>query len=542
MPDTLTGADTVPVPEPTMGPIVIPIPDTVRARYEMLGYTERELTSMLRPVVFQPNVSLNEIRRFQDVLSGTYAFEFLPFEVAKTLTARLTNGRAELVVDDAELRAIVLPVRETDRVVLVNEGPSTMLYFSEEEYASLGDRQAIYIRALIGAIGTINNYYSDARYRRELITARLRRTGRLRRYGVEETVNVRSGGGDFTKFLRKFHRELKVSSHPFSDIAILPHKTASSRRWGIEVEAVDIGGISTPSGWDLKSDGSLRSLGYLDDHDDECEVYAVDDEGNSLDWGCNCGYEYGDNETTTGEYTSPILRSFHSRGLEYLCRELEERDTNTTPGVHVHVSADDLSPRQAGLVSLLYTAFEPLFESEYKREEREYCASLDSEEVLARLRSLREAQRDNPKAKAVDLDNYRHQRYVTVNLCALTSHGTIEFRAMGPRYNYEHLIRWAYFCRELVNLAKSNVKQKEWSKVRSFRDVLYLFSKYGKETPTPEWVASNPVLSEDLGLASENRRVPNHSVFITSQGVTTDDVFDDYVGNVAFARGYQHAR
>lgn len=72
-------------------------------------------------------------------------------------------------------------------------------------------------------------------------------------------------------------------------------------------------------------------------------------------------------------------------------------------------------------------------------------------------------------------------RYVTLNLQSLNRHGTVEFRAMGPVYDYDYLVRWAMFCREMVNIAKAGVTAKEWNSVNSWADLTALFAKYGKE-------------------------------------------------------------
>jgi hypothetical protein len=77
---------------------------------------------------------------------------------------------------------------------------------------------------------------------------------------------------------------------------------------------------------------------------------------------------------------------------------------------------------------------------------------------------------------------YTGDRYHSVNLQSLSSHTTIEFRAMGPVYEYEYLIRWAYFVREMVNVAKANVPVKRWTSVKTFADVIAIFAEYGKET------------------------------------------------------------
>lgn len=327
---------------------------------------------------------------------------------------------------------------------------------------------------------------------------------------------VRSGTGNFSVFYRKARATVESAAvaTPYGpvlqDIALLPNGTLSSRRWGIEIEAVDIAGISTPEGWSLKDDGSLRSMSESD-HDTDCEYWDDHD----IDY-CNCG-AYGD-ATETGEWVSPILRSFHSRGLKHLGDELVNRQSNYSAGVHVHVEASDLTPAQAARVQLIYSLFEPLFEHEYQREEREYCRPVSTDQLMQTLRYGRELRQ---QGRASTQFPYM-ERYLTVNLNALSAHGTIEFRAMGPRYDYDTLVRWAHFCREMVNLAASRVTQREYLAVRSFRDIIELFAKYGKETATPEWVVKSGTEPVAIALPTERRRRPNVSV--------NEDVMDDYVG------------
>jgi hypothetical protein len=322
----------------------------------------------------------------------------------------------------------------------------------------------------------------------------LRDQGRLYQSTSEQSTakTVRSGGGDFGAMWRSRveYQDPGVLGH----IDILPHGTRSSRPWGIEIEAVDIDGINTPAGWDLKGDGSLEGV-YVGDgeerHDPECSAF-----GDSSEYDC----DYYDNcsasgYTTTGEWTSPILTSFHSRGLQHLCVSLENRETNSSPGVHVHVSASDLTPTQAARVSLFYSLLEPLFETDYQRETRGYCESLTASSVIRNLRDARNYSRNTPTRNQRPGAFYSGGRYVTVNLSALVSHGTIEFRAMGPVYDYEHLTRWAALCRELVNLGASSVTQREVLAVRDAEGLTALLAKYGSETPEPGSSAEAPEMA-----------------------------------------------
>lgn len=330
----------------------------------------------------------------------------------------------------------------------------------------------------------------------------------------------------FEKFLEGVKAKLVREDNSFKHLPILPHRTLSSRNWGIEIEAVDIEGVKTPEYWELKGDGSLRPLSdrsiasRSEAHETMCARTR------NLDAECDCSRNrsIADRYTEQGEWNSPVLRSYHSRGLKHLTDAIEHRRTNHSAGIHVHVEASDLSPTQATNLAIIYSAVEPLFQHEYDRAVRTYCQPVDTAEMIVRFNKLKEA-KDNGSA----IRDMRYtSRYWTVNMASLSSHGTIEFRAMGARYNYEHLIRWAYLCREMVNLAKADVPQKAWAQVKTMQDLVVLFSRYGKETPTPEWASNVEAKDVIAALGSELRRKPHGLPLIPGNEHGPIRVFDDY--------------
>lgn len=349
----------------------------------------------------------------------------------------------------------------------------------------------------------------------------------------------------YEAFSMKMLRTLTPKQSPFSVLPMLPHKTLSSRRWGIEIEAVDIAGIGTPEHWDLKGDGSLRALpadGATEvEHNDWCAIYNNDDDDDDYDCDCDEGYGGESGYTKTGEWNSPVLNSYHSRGLKYLCDELTGRRSNKTPGVHVHVEANDLTIKQTVKLTSMYSLLEPLFDSAYQREDREYCRPVNADEFFKRVRRAKEAEKKNLDIRQVEFTS----RYWSVNLASLYSHGTIEFRAMGPVYDYEHLVRWAYFCREMINVAKSKATQKDWVKVRSMEDLVVVFAKFGKETPTPSWAKNVPAKDVVEALGESNRRKPFVSNFTTKNAggrdIRVKEVFEDYSGSVLLSEVRGHS-
>jgi hypothetical protein len=286
------------------------------------------------------------------------------------------------------------------------------------------------------------------------------------------------------RYLSKRKHEAKwdaVSQDVITSLPIAEHGVKSSRTWGIEVESGGARGIGAPEYWDRKGDGSLYSA-YSDSEDDYSEFDDDDSRG-------DCA-----------EFVSPILHSFHSRGLKEVVEKLATQPQNDSAGVHVHVGAKDLTARQIGGLVFAYEMIEPLIETSYRRENREYCKNRRIDETMAILKASKSTKYKTYNEWS-NSDEYDHSsdssysrndgghyipagdRYVSLNLHALDAHKTVEFRAMGPVYEYEHLIKWAHFCREMVNLAAKNVPSREWSAVRSFDDVKIIFAKYGVETP-----------------------------------------------------------
>lgn len=320
-------------------------------------------------------------------------------------------------------------------------------------------------------------------------------------------------------FLRTARSTIDKDKEVIPLMPFVPHGLASSRRWGIEVESGGARGVDAPDEWDRKSDGSLRSAweGYVEredfePYDEEREinrpwsdcvnferhnpVLMVEVEGRG--WVPSLREDYipatdcqacGALTTTVrveprtithtrrgddcAEFVSPILTSMHSRGLEHLTGELSKQPQNDSAGVHVHVEANDLTPHELNTLIYGYAMIEPLIEASYRRERRDYCASTPPMEVTAAAR----------KAKSrLDTEIPYGERYRSVNMNSLSRHGTVEFRAMGPVYNYDHLIRWAMFCREMVNVVKGGATVAEFGRVAgSWDGLMKLFLKYGKE-------------------------------------------------------------
>lgn len=277
-------------------------------------------------------------------------------------------------------------------------------------------------------------------------------------------------------------------------IPIAPAGTTSSRTWGIEIETtraqlVNRGNL--PSGWVDTYDGSLPDGDGCPDECD-CSCGGCDDGDHCYDCGDYCHYDCDSNsgEDESREFVSPILRSFNSRGLLNICSDLGTRDNEDyQPGIHVHVGAEDLSVFDVTRLLVSYSAIERLIEPALYRTERNYCKPMGTDQLRWWLGKLREWRRLNPNTVPTpimvlqDHSYAARDRYVDVNLQSLTKHGTIEFRAMGARYDYDHLVRWAWIVRELVNVSKLGIDQREWTTCKTMADVIAILRKYGSELP-----------------------------------------------------------
>lgn len=298
---------------------------------------------------------------------------------------------------------------------------------------------------------------------------------------------VRSGMGNIDIFLSKIAQAKGTKELVIGNFSVPPRGVASSRPFGMEIEVAGALGVKRQPGWGSKSDGSLHSA-YDDHREEHFNNLDMDRYGGYKDTGayfvtgcpvCDVMKQHaGDHETR--EFVSPILNSFHSEGLRKMIDQIVTQPQNDSAGVHVHVAVDDLNVKQIGSLVYGYSVIEPIIEASYQRTKREYCQRRDTEELSEIGRSIKRllALGDSDARQAI----YAGDRYVTLNLCAINDHSTVEFRAMGPVYDYEYLIKWAYFCREMVNVAKAGVTPSEWNRVKDFGGLLALFIRKGKET------------------------------------------------------------
>lgn len=303
----------------------------------------------------------------------------------------------------------------------------------------------------------------------------------------------------FEKFLearskmRPHYGAASIENLPIPEIG----STTNGRTWGIEVEAAGARGVDSPGdGWDRRGDGSLRSAYSggnrssedCPDHDHNEELYRDGEwienpdyeDPDYCDW-----LEYDDGDDDYGdcaEFVSPILYEGGNQELRTLLSELIDEPQNDSAGIHIHVGAKDLSPKQIGGLVFAYQMIEPIITEAYRREERGYCRVRRPDSVISTMRSTnkpgaRKTRSENGSGDVIDYGD----RYLSLNLCALEAHGTVEFRAMGPVYEYDHLIKWALFCREMVNMAKADTPPKVWTSIKSWAQLEAAMVRYGSE-------------------------------------------------------------
>lgn len=291
--------------------------------------------------------------------------------------------------------------------------------------------------------------------------------------------NFKNYWGSMKSHAQSFVHSAEVLTS-FNTIPMLPVGTSSSRRWGIEIEVVQSQLTSRPAGWEQTSDGSLEAVnGTCDCGCDDC------------DSGSHCEYDDDCYTGDTCEYVSPILSSFNSAGVKQLSDQLKGSQVNDSAGVHIHCDAADLSIADVARLCVAYSAISPFLWKIMDRNVNNYCRDITTDNLAYWLGMWRKYRKGGGVGNAITMHRemmpvgaVQYQpddRYRDLNLQALSAHGTIEFRAMGPVYDYERLIRWAWMCRELVNVSKLDLPQTTWTNIRSMSDVIRVLQTYGSE-------------------------------------------------------------
>lgn len=373
-----------------------------------------------------------------------------------------------------------------------NEG-----YAKIQLYAPYGTVKPGLATAMVNLVNDYKSYKVDVSrikmYRRDLLADQANFTSSTDSERRAEASRKFASFWDGMKN-RQVVAPLSKATEEWATIPLAPTGTATERTWGIEIETVRADETSRPAGWDSRYDGSLPSGDddpYCDCSCDSC--YEADDNSDHCQDNSECCYMDNTNYSSR-EFVSPILSHFNSSGLQRLCSDLgTDVDEDYRPGIHVHVGAGDLTVFDVTRLLVAYSAVERLIDPLLHRKERTYCKVTNADTLRWWLAKLREYRHTNPDSLPSVKDIiYRDNaatpagRYADVNLHALSAHGTIEFRSMGAWYDYGHLVRWAWFCREMVNVSKLGIDQSEWTSCQSITDVVNLLRKYGSELPSNE--------------------------------------------------------
>ena len=425
---------------------------------------------------------------------NTHHFEALGFEGTGYWVARNYTDpgkrRTLLTVEDMATSAYSWPILVYPKPEVPGEEFAAQVTdFSATRAPSLGEAVKTYVKQWLESF--IIRY--SERLKREFNQDRANRETPDHLMGRRERAEKRAKvtmleGQDVRKLEQAIERSRRakgIGQGAISAVDIEGIETErASRRWGIEIELAGARGVGIPEGWDLKEDCSLRSA-YIDWDDDECGCAANNYECYYCDEGehYECEECQAERHGDTGEYVSPPMTEAYAEGIVEICDDARYEPQNESAGIHVHVEATDLTPRQVGALVFAYSVIEPIIAEDYEREEWQYCLPLEPRRAARQMSQIREV-RSVYAGETSDLIRSRFygERYQTVNVNALSAHGTIEFRGMGPVYQAKHLHKWARFCREMVNCAKNNAPGGLFQAAETMHDVLAIFEKYGEET------------------------------------------------------------
>lgn len=186
--------------------------------------------------------------------------------------------------------------------------------------------------------------------------------------------------------------------------------------------------------WIVKYDGSV----YGNDHDGSCEVTT---------------------RILSGEEGLAELR----KGVDAL--RAAGATVNETCGLHVHVGARDLTPRELVSVVKRYGRFEDQIDKFMHHRRRgdcnTYCQPMTSYATDADRwwrRRLELAGFNENVINVSAVQNWIGDRYHKVNVTALGKYGTIEFRHHNGAINSDTIVNWVTFLLHFVERARQIAK------------------------------------------------------------------------------------
>lgn len=138
---------------------------------------------------------------------------------------------------------------------------------------------------------------------------------------------------------------------------------------------------------------------------------------------------------------------------------------NRSCGLHVHLSADDLTVDHVRAILRRYMAAEPTFDSMMPASRRDnqnqFCQSLNrflNDRVMDSWRSPETRnQRFNAATTFQGLIDVVHNRYAKVNITNLVRRGTIEFRQHSGSVNATKILNWVQFLVTFVDTTVNGI-------------------------------------------------------------------------------------
>lgn len=217
------------------------------------------------------------------------------------------------------------------------------------------------------------------------------------------------------------HREAEANAIRAARARVLrEHASSAFRRFGVEIECYNADRAAILTSVRAQQ---LEITSETYNHTDGAVFKIVSD--SSLT-GAN-----------TNEVVTPPLNDFES--LQRLLCGLNNAGArvNVSCGLHIHIDAIELTPDDCAAVVNNYYRMRSIINAAVSpsRRNNTYC-------------------RVEPMAPSIS--EYQRSRYKAVNLCALSRHGTIEFRQHQGSLNFEKIKNWVVFLQNLVNWSQSH--------------------------------------------------------------------------------------
>lgn len=222
--------------------------------------------------------------------------------------------------------------------------------------------------------------------------------------------------------------------------------TQSQRSFGVEIECL----VARQRLIDEARHFNRTVLSQVYNHEDREDHFKIVRDGSLA----------GEN---ANEVVSPILRGVDGvTHLKDVCTALANANAkvNKSCGLHVHISAEGLTEEDQMNIYRLYAKAERVIDTFMPKSRRGsencYCRSIAN--YIGKS-----------KREVLQLG-----RYHKVNLMALISHNTIEFRQHSGSVEYEKIKNWVSFCAGLVEYVKTTDVNLENVSINSIDDIQWI--------------------------------------------------------------------